>query len=47
MTLTRYAQADVDQQRAATGRVADTILTAAPGQNPDKPPKSSTPSTEG
>ncbi len=47
MTLTRYAQADVDQQRAATGRVADTILTAAPGQNPDKTPKSSTPSTEG
>lgn len=27
MTLTRYAQADVEQQRAACARVADSILT--------------------
>ncbi len=37
MTLTRYAQPDVAQQRAAAGRVADSILGVPPGQNPDKP----------
>lgn len=37
MTLTRYAQPDVEQQRAAAGRVADSILGAdTPGQNPAK-----------
>jgi integrase len=36
MTLTRYAQPDVTQQRAATGRVAGAILALSPGQNPDK-----------
>lgn len=39
MTLTRYAQPDVEQQQAAAGRVTDSILAAAvPGQNPDKHP---------
>jgi len=47
MTLTRYAQADVDQQRAATGRVADTILTAAPRTESGHSTRSNTPSTEG
>jgi len=41
MTLTRYAQPDVTQQRAATGRVAGAILALAPGQNPDKGPDGS------
>lgn len=39
MTLTRYAQPDVEQQQAAAGRVADSIVAAVvPGQNPDKEP---------
>ncbi|MEP6598702.1 MAG: tyrosine-type recombinase/integrase [Actinomycetota bacterium] len=38
MTLTRYAQPDVSQQRAATARVAEAILALAPGQDPDNRP---------
>ena len=41
MTLTRYVQPDVAQQRAAAGRVAGAILALAPGQNPDKGPDGS------
>jgi len=41
MTLTRYAQPDVEQQRVAAGRVSDSILAAgSPGQNPAKRPVS-------